>query len=152
MTDFAIRDVPRQPTAAIRLDCPPEGIGEAMAQAFPRIYEAVTKAGGGPAGAPLARYFSFGGPTIEFECAIPVAAPFAPEGDVQPSEVGGGEAAFTLHVGPYDTISQTWEALGEWVEGQGREPAGPGWEYYLTDPSEEPDPAKWVTEVYMPVA
>jgi len=149
MTDFAIRDVPRQDTAAIRLTCPMEGIGEAMGLTFPRIFEAVTKAGSAPAGAPLARYFSFGGPTIEFECAIPVAAPFAADGDVRPSEVGGGEAAFAVHVGPYDTIHQTWQALTDWVKDQGREPDVVGWEFYLTDPGEEPDPAKWVTEVYM---
>jgi effector-binding domain-containing protein len=152
MTEFAIRDVPSQPTAAVRITTPRENIGEAMAEAFPRVFAAVTKAGGTPAGAPLARYFSFGGPTIEFECAIPVAAPFTAEGDVVPSEVGGGDAAFAVHVGPYDTIGQTWEALTNWVTEQGRTPEGPGWEHYLTDPGEEPDPAKWVTEVYVPLA
>jgi len=152
MSEFAIRDVPKQHTAAIRLTCPMEAIGETMGQAFPKIFHAVTAAGVEPAGAPLTRYFSFGGPTIEFECAIPVAAPFGGEGEVQASEIGGGDAAFAVHVGPYDTIGQTWEALTEWVKEQGREPGGPGWEYYLTDPGDEPDPAKWVTEVYMPVA
>jgi effector-binding domain-containing protein len=152
MSEFEIRAVPKQPTAAINLTCPTEQIGETMGQAFPKVFEAVAKAGLAPAGAPLARYFSFGSPVIEFECAIPVAVPFKGDGDVQPSEIGGGDAAFGLHVGPYDTIGQTWEAMMAWVTEQGCAPGGPGWEYYLTDPSEEPDPAKWVTEVYMPVA
>lgn len=152
MSDFAIRSVPQQHTATIKLSCPMEEIGETMGQAFPKLYHAVTKDGGAPAGAPLARYFSFGGPVIEFECAVPVSTPIPGDGDVEPGEIGGCEAAFGVHVGPYDTIGQTWEAIGEWVKGEGRTPEGFGWEYYLTDPSEEPDPAKWVTEVYMPVA
>ncbi len=56
-----------------------------------------------------------------------------------------------MHVGPYDTIGATWDAMGNWVEEQGRAPADPAWESYLTDPSEEPNPARWMTEVYMPV-
>ena len=77
-------------------------------------------AGATPAGPPLTRYFTFGEPAIEFECAIPVAAPFAGHGDIKPSSVGGGDAVVCTHVGPYDTIGQTWEALTQWVSEQGR--------------------------------
>jgi effector-binding domain-containing protein len=151
MTDFEIRFIPAQHTAALRLNAPMDEIGESMGQAFPRIYQAVTEAGVTPTGTPLARYFSFGGPIIDFECAIPVAEPFAGSDEVRAGTVGGGEAVVGTHVGPYDTIGQTWEALMAWLTEQGREPAGPGWESYLTDPSAEPDPAKWVTEVCLPV-
>jgi effector-binding domain-containing protein len=152
MLAFEIRTIPLQPIAAMHLSVPQEEIGEAMSRAFPAIFEAVGAAGATPAGPPMARYFDFGDPIIDFECAIPVAAPFAGHGDVQPSSVGGGEAAVCLHVGPYDTISQTWEAMTAWVGEQGRSPGGPGWESYLTGPDEEPDPSKWVTEVCMPLA
>ena len=151
MTDFEIRQVPEQHIAATRHSCSMDDIGETMAQAFPQIFETVTTAGAVPAGPPLGRYFSFGGPVIDFECAIPVAAPFVGEGDVQPGTIGGGEAAFTTHVGPYDNIGATWEAMMEWLKDQGRAPAGPGWESYLTDPSAEPDSAKWLTEVVVPL-
>lgn len=151
MPDIEIRSIPRQHTAAIRISSPTEQIAEAMSGAFPKLYEAITAAGAVPAGPPLARYFSFGGPVIEFECAAPVANPFTAEGEVEPGEIGGGEAAVTMHVGPYDTIGETWESMAEWVKQQGREMVGPGWESYLTDPGAEPDPAKWMTEVFMPV-
>lgn len=152
MSDFEFRDVPEQHVAAVRISTSQDGISEAMAQAFPRLYQTVTEAGAVPAGPPLTRYFSFGGPTIEFECAIPLQAPFAGAGDIEAGTIGGGEAAVAIHMGPYDTIHETWAALTSWLGRQGREPSGPGWEYYLTDPGEEPDPAKWVTEVYLPVS
>ena len=152
MDDYEFRDVPEQDIAAIRLTSSMDAIGESMSQAFPKIYDTVTKAGAVPAGPPLTRYFSFGGPVIEYECAIPLQAPFAGEGDVQPGKLGGCEAAVAIHMGPYDTIGATWESLTAWAQEQGRTPSGPGWEYYLTDPSAEPDPSKWVTEVYVPVS
>jgi effector-binding domain-containing protein len=152
MPEFEIRTIPQQHTAAIALETPMAEIGESMGKAFPTIFHAVTSAGATPVGPPLARYFTFGEPTIDFECAIPVATPFSADGEVKPSSVGGGEAAMGTHLGSYDTIGQTWEALMGWVEEQGRTPSGPGWESNLTDPGAEPDPAKWVTEVCMPVA
>lgn len=152
MPEFEIKTVPLQHIAAIGLSSSKEEIGETMSQAFPKVFHAITEAGVAPAGPPLARYFTFGGPSIDFECAIPVATPLAGEGEVQPGQIGGGEAAVARHVGPYDTIGQTWQALMGWLEAQGRKPAGPGWESYVTDPSEELDPTKWETELCQPVA
>lgn len=152
MPEFEIRSIPKQQTAATVLRVPTEEIGDAMGKAFPAIFQAITAAGVAPAGPPLARYFSFGEPVVEFECAIPVATPFTGHGDIKASSVGGGDAVVCTHVGPYDTIGQTWEALMAWIGEQGRNPGGAGWESYLTDPGEEPDPAKWVTEVCLPLA
>jgi effector-binding domain-containing protein len=152
MPEFEIRSFPQQHTAATVLTVPMTEIGDAMSKAFPAVFHAVTEAGATPVGPPLTRYFTFGEPTVEFECAIPVAAPFAGHGEIKASSVGGGDAAVCMHVGPYDTIGKTWEALMAWVSEQGRTPGGAGWESYLTDPGDEPDPEKWVTEVCMPLA
>ena len=152
MSEFEIRSVPRQDTAVVRVTTTPEAIAESMGQALSKAYAAATSSGGAVVGPPFTRYFSFG-ETIDYEAGVPVAAPFEPAGDdeVKPAEIGGGEAAVAMHVGPYDTISETWEALSTWVETQGRKVASPPWEAYLTDPSTEPDPANWRTEVYQPL-
>jgi effector-binding domain-containing protein len=55
-------------------------------------------------------------------------------------------------VGPYDTLGETYAALMRWIGEQGRVVAGPMWEVYWTDPGTEPDPARWRTEVIIPVA
>ena len=151
MSEFEIRDVPSQHTAAIAVSATTEDISEVMGEGFSKAFDAVTRAGATPAGPPLARYFAFGGTTLAFECAIPVAAPFAGDGEVKPSSVGGGPCVVYTHVGPYATLRETWEAMLAWIGEQGRTSAGPGWESYLTDPGAEPDPAKYVTEIYLPV-
>jgi AraC family transcriptional regulator len=39
-----------------------------------------------------------------------------------------------------------------WMQAEGLEPADTMWEVYLSDPSRQPDPATWRTEVWWPVA
>ena len=80
-----------------------------------------------------------------------VTAPFTGDGEVAAGELGGGEAAVGMHVGPYDTLHETYSAMQAWIVSQGRRPSSSMWEVYLTDPEQEPDPAKWQTEVYWPV-
>ena len=117
-----------------------------------QVFEAVGAAGVTPAGPPLTRYFTFGEPVIDFECAIPVAAPFTGHGDVKPGSDRWWRCGACVRTWARMTrIGQTWEAMMAWVSEQGRTPGGAGWESYLTDPSEEPDPSKWVTEVCMPL-
>jgi len=151
MTDFEIRPTTQQHTAAIKMTRPVVQIGPAMGEAFPKIYHAVVSSGVEPTGMPLARYFDFGSEQTTFECAIPVPGPFTASGEVQPSTVGGGEAAFAVHVGPYRTIGETWEAIMTWVSKQGRAPAGPTWEVYIDDPQETPE-SELKTELYVPLA
>ena len=151
MSSSQIRFVPRQDTAVVAVTSPLDGISESMGKAFEKIFQALGAAGVEPAGPPFARYFNMDEP-FEFEAGVPVATPFAGGHEVKPSAIGGVEAAVGMHVGPYDTLGQTYTAMMEWITAQGRSVAGPMWETYLTDPSTEPDPQAWRTEVFIPVA
>ena len=151
MSAFEFRRTTEQHTAAIKMTRPMAQIGAAMGEAFPKIYHAVVSAGMEPSGEPLARYFDLGkGESSTFECAIPVPRPFSAAGEVVPSTVGGGQAAFAVHVGPYDSIGETWQELMAWVTEQGKAPAGPFWEIYIDDP-EEVDASELKTKLYIPV-
>jgi effector-binding domain-containing protein len=152
MSQFEIRPVPRQHTAVVHLHCRPEDISTTMGGGFGRVFAAIGKAGVVPAGPVFARYFEFSDQSVDFECGVTVAMPFPGEGDVQPGELGGGVAAVGMHIGPYDTLAQTYGQLQAWIASQGRQPGSSMWEVYLTDPEEEPDAARWRTEVYWPVS
>ena len=56
-----------------------------------------------------------------------------------------------VHLGSYDTTDDTHWAIDEYVKTNNFEMAGSPWEVYVTDPANEPDTAKWVTEIYYPV-
>ena len=60
-------------------------------------------------------------------------------------------AVSTWHVGPYHTLSATYEKAEKWMAEQKLEKAGASWEIYWTDPGLEPDPAKWRTQILIPV-
>lgn len=151
MPDYEIRSTPRQDTAVVAVTSPLDGISDSMGKAFEKTFHALGASGVKPAGPPFARYFSMEEP-VEYEAGVPVATPFVGSDEVKPGEIGGFEAAVGMHLGPYDTLGQTYAAMMEWIKGQGRSVAGPMWETYLTDPTAEPDPQAWRTEVFIPVA
>ena len=53
-----------------------------------------------------------------------------------------------VHVGPFSGLRDACERLQEWV---GDRAAGPFWESYVTNPREEPDSSRWVTEIFLPL-
>lgn len=83
------------------------------------------------------------------EAGFPVAAEVAPEGEVRPSCLPGGDAAGTVHIGPYGTLGDSYRDMAGWMERHGRRPAELSWESYLTDPDDSAGPE---TLVVWPVA
>lgn len=62
-----------------------------------------------------------------------------------------GRVLQAQYMGPYDQIAQAYYELESRMQEMGLEMAGDPWETYMTDPSMEPDPAKWLTVVSWPV-
>ena len=120
-------------------------------RAFATVMDAVQSAGLEVTGAPFGHYPRPPGETVEVNAGIPVAEAFTATGEVRALELPGGPAAVTMHVGPYDTLAQTYQELMGWLTTEGRTPAGPMWEHYLSDPTVEPDPSKWRTEIVCPL-
>ena len=150
MSQFEIRVMPRQQTAVVVVTTPTGSISGAMGQAFGTVFAALGRLGIAPAGPALCKYTAYSEESVTFEAGVPLAEPFAGDGDVVGSEVGGVEAAVAVHVGPYDTLTRTYGALQSWIESQGRKPGVVMWELYLNDPDTTP-PDQLQTEIYWPV-
>ena len=138
-------------TATVRAEVDQSALSLAMGRVQQAVRDALEKQGVTPASGPFARYHSFGD-TIDFEAGVQVERPITADGDVKPGELPSGPAAIAVHAGPYDTLGATYDAMRRWLEGNGDYEANGGpWEIYLTDPSAEPDPAKWLTEIIFPL-
>lgn len=138
-------------TATLREEVAQTQLSEAMGRIFQAVNETLSKEGIEAASAPFARYHSFGD-TVDLEAGVIVTAPFEGDGDVKPGELPGGPAAIAIHAGSYETLSATYDAMQRWLEANpAQEPNGGPWELYITDPSAEPDPNKWLTEVIFPL-
>jgi len=137
-------------TATVRETVGRDDIPAAVGRIFQAVDHVMRRQGAARAGSPFARYHSFGD-VVDLEAGLPVASPILPEGEVTPSELPGGPAAIAVHAGPYEGLGATYQAIETWLANTGRTASGGPWEIYLTDPSEEPDPARWLTEVIYPL-
>jgi len=148
--EIEIHDVHPVEAAVVRVEVPVDRISEAMGAAFREVGAALEQAGVGIAGEPFARYLSFGPDRIVAEVGYPVLRPAPAMGHVYPTTLAGGAVASAIHVGPYDTLVDTYARMEAWFAATGRTPADTMWEVYLTPP--EGDPATWRTEICWPVA
>ena len=81
---------------------------------------------------------------MEVDFGVEVVRSFEPEGEVRAVETPAGEAAVAVHVGPYDRMKETHDAIHAWRAANQREFAGTSWEIYGDPP---PDPAKAETTI-----
>ncbi len=149
-TDFAIVPVKSQHVMTVRTDIDPLLLAAALIEILPEVFQHVTKCGGQPAGPAFCRSDMTPGGLLGMEAGYPVVAPLPAQGRIQPKVLPGCDAARAVHVGDYSEIAKTGSALLQWVLGQRREPAGPAWWSFVTDPAER-DVAKRQTEIYLPL-
>jgi len=78
--------------------------------------------------------------------------PFAPHDGFDIVELPAQRVAWTTHRGDFNTIGRATETLGAWIAERGLTRVGAPFNVYVVGPGREKDPAKWVTEVNVPVA
>ena len=61
------------------------------------------------------------------------------------------QAACTIHKGAYSTVNEAYSAIMAWCEANGYEPVSPDREIYFTNPNDQKDPSKNITEIQFPV-
>jgi len=109
------------------------------------------------AGAPFVLYHLFDeeNNAVMFSCAVPVAERVI-------TESGSGiltgflkpfKAIKTTLKGNYKNLKETWEIAYKYLGENGLEQVqgAPALEVYTTDPMQTPNPADWITEIYVPV-
>ena len=67
---------------------------------------------------------------MQVDFGVEVTRTFDPVGEVLPTETPAGTVAVAVHVGPYDRLVQTHQAIHDWCRSSGRHIAGQSWEIY----------------------
>jgi len=143
-----------QPTVFIPVEVTMQAFGPAIA-AIDRVFAWLGERGIAPAGPPFFRYTRLGdmdGP-MRVEVGVPVAAPVPGDGRVVAGAIPAGRYATLLHTGHPDRLVAAHAALHSWIADQRLAFArdGDAWdgrfEFFLTDPDDQPDPEQWSTEV-----
>ena len=135
-----------------------DGISGAVDEAFPELFGWLAGNGIVPSGPPFIRFLVIDmAANLEIEMGVPVSAPVAGNGRIRPGVLPEGRYAVLRHTGPYDGLVGSNAVLQQWAREHGvafdtwdtdKGSHWRGWvEHYLTNPSEEPDPAKWEVDV-----
>ena len=152
MSECEITEIAPQTAAVVHGELPMSELPGFYERAFPAVMAALAEQGVAPAGAPFGYYPSMPAATVVVEAGIPTAGPIEAAGDVEPRELPGGRMVTAVHVGPYDTLPQTYGEMERWMRERGVTPRGGPFESYETDPGEEPDQSKWETRIHWPIA
>jgi effector-binding domain-containing protein len=132
--------------------CAAEQLGTVLGDLYGRLMQAIDNAGISPTGAPFAIYETWDGISTRLKAGIPVADNSLNLGDSIEALVGyEGPVLKVVYYGPYEGSSAAHEAIDVYAKENGMEVIGAPWEVYVTDPSQEPDSSKWVTEIYYPI-
>jgi hypothetical protein len=86
---------------------------------------------------------------IDLEIGVELDSPIADGGGLFSSALPAGPVAHAVHLGPYQDLKRTHEAIHEWCDANGYEPLRPCWEIYGHWLKEwDNDPSKIRTDVY----
>jgi DNA-binding transcriptional MerR regulator len=155
-TPVHVRDEPGFHTLAVRGEVPESRFAEWLGEAYATLSALCEHAGIAPAGPVGALYPGI----IEDEAAepieayVPIGAPAplpASRGPVVLSEVPAARVAVLVHVGPYETLGDTYRRLGIWVAHHARPSDLPVREIYLVSYEETADTDRFRTEIHWPI-
>ena len=152
--DIKSTHLQEQPTAVLRETVPMKELRQFFGRAYRSVMSAAEQQHVQLAGPPFAMYRGMPTDVVDVEAGFPVAAPLpgGAEGGVTGGLLPAGQAFEAMHVGPYETLPETYGAIMGKMQAEGLTPGNAMWEYYLSDPAAEPDAAKWKTLIVWPVA
>ena len=153
--DIKSTQLDEQPTAVLRETVPMNALKEFFGRAYQAVMTAAEQQQVQLAGPPFALYHGKPTDVVDVEAGFPVAAPLpwpGSEGGVTAGSLPAGRAMEAMHVGPYEKLPETYSAITGKMQAEGLTPGKVMWEYYLSDPAAERDPATWKTLVVWPVA
>ena len=150
VADIELVRLEPQQVVTFRRTVPQAGLGRWFAEIYPLLFTEIIGQGAQPAGAPFARYYNNDRTAFDTEAGIPFTGKITAPAGAKVTTLPGGNAAKTVHVGSYETLSQEYMRLDAWLRENGHSGGEGPWEVYVDDPDTTPH-EQVKTEVYWPV-
>lgn len=139
-----------QHAAVVRSTVRMDRIRDFYDASFPATAQSAARQQVGLRGA-VGHYLSTPTDSVDLEVGFITDAAIAPDGDVVPAVLPGGEMVRATHVGSYDGLGSSWGDLFGWVSDHGRQVGESMWEVYVTEPTPDVDPDTMRTELFWPL-
>lgn len=137
--------------------CKIDEVPDKMAEMMPKVGEYVMKNKITMAGPAFSLYHKWDqeNNAVIFSCAVPVSEKVITDKDsgIQTGMLKPFKAVKTTLTGNYENLFEAWTAADKYIVDNGLEEVHghPALEVYANDPMEFPNPADWITEIYIPV-
>ena len=153
MTDTEPRVVTLEPVTAavVRETVPMSELTDFFDRTFRAVMEVTSAQEVAVAGPPFAAYHGMPAETVDISGGFPTAAPITAAEGVTTMTLPGGRAVQLLHVGSYDTLQRSYEALLTFMDERGLARSPMMWETYLNEPTPDGDPSENRTLITWPV-
>jgi len=127
-------------------------VSDFYASNLPSIYTAIGAAGAQPAGQPSGIFYDWDieSGTTDMCAAIPVTDSKIRIEGYETITMPASNVLHVAHYGDYASTGVAHDAIEKYMKAHGMIASGPAQEEYVTDPTEEPDPKKWLTNIYYP--
>jgi effector-binding domain-containing protein len=146
-----ITNSPAQLMAFIHLTVPRTEIQKVMGPGISEVQAAISAQGIAATGPWFTHHLKMDPKVFDFEICVPVASAISAAGRVKPGQLPAARVVRTVYHGPYEGLGEAWGELGAWIKAKGLTPAEDLWERYVVDPSSNPDPSAWRTELNRPL-
>lgn len=125
--------------AAVRVDVPFGGIGAAWKPALDKVWAFLgARPGLRDDGHNVFLYHPGDGYSMPIDFGVEVVRRFESTGEVCCASTPGGRIATAMHVGPYQKLADTHDAVRTWAAANGLRIEGRSWEIY-GDPVADPE-------------
>ncbi len=147
---FQIEERAPQPTLAVRARTQVQSLPAFFEKVFGASLQRLGELGQQPAGPPFAIYYNQDMNDLDIEAGFPVTEPVEGNEEITSGMLPGGKMVTGIHLGPYEQVAESWEAISIFAEEQGFETETYGIEFYLNDPTTVP-PEEIQTQIVLPI-
>jgi effector-binding domain-containing protein len=158
MTDPTIETRAEQPYVGITRRASMQAFGSVIPPLLGQVFAWLNESGIEPAGPPFFRYQVIDmSNEMEIVAGVPIREPVAGDDEIEPGAIAAGRYVTTLHTGHPQELMEATGRLLEWAAAHDvtwsmhPESDGEHWdgrfEFYFDSPDDEPDMAKWRTEL-----
>jgi len=144
--DCEIVTTERRPTAVVRIKVRMSELREAQQTSRARLAEVLPTLGVSQLEHSCTLWRPPVDGVLDMEPGVLVSGAFSPAGDVVPSELPAGRAAYFLLRGSFEGLPGAWKTLLDWCAWEELSLAGVNWEIY--GPSEDVEPDQIETALY----